>query len=315
MKQYSHKRKNKVGTIIGIIVLIMLLGASISILGMATKGFKSKPSWKNLQKPKIEKEKEKPKEKIEYDKNLDVQKELKKVNNKASMNMALFDLRKTGTDVLSINHDYIRTVRDYGEKESEAYKQLSKLTSEFAEDKIDKVQIDHNEVTFGYMLKRETYKDNSKWQDMIDDISKQTSEEVIEEIFAGKKIKLRMRGVKSEENDGVGLLVTVSSKDLKEVFDNNYLNLFQAVVNYISASAFAGEYDRGKVDRWLMSQAHEAEELYKKTEFGYTAAKGTDPFIEDDSIAEFDLMFVRAGLKCEDKKMDPVDMFYSVIRE
>ena len=55
----------------------MLLGASISVLGMATKGFKTKPSWKNLQKPKIEKETEKPKEKIEYDKNLDVQKELK----------------------------------------------------------------------------------------------------------------------------------------------------------------------------------------------------------------------------------------------
>ena len=221
MKQYSHKRRSKVGTIIAIVLLVMLLGASISVLGLATKGFKTKPSWKNLQKPKIEKEKEKPKEKIEYDKNLDVQKELKKVNNKASMNMALFDLRKTGTDVLSINHDYIRTVRDYGEKESEAYKQLSKLTSGFAEDKIDKVQIDHSEVTFGYMLKKETYKDNSKWQEMIDDISKQTNEEVIEEIFAGKKVKLRIRGVKSEENDGVGLLVTVSSKDLKEVFGTN----------------------------------------------------------------------------------------------
>lgn len=315
MKQYGYKRKSKVGTIIAIVLLVMLLGASISVLGFATKGFKSKPSWKNLQKPKIEKEKEKPKEKIEYDKNLDVQKELKKVNNKASMNMALFDLRKTGTDVLSINHDYIRTVRDYGEKESEAYKKLSKLTSGFVEDKIDKVQIDHNEVTFGYMLKRETYKDNEKWQELIDGIAESTNENVIEEIIAGKKIKLRMRGVNSKENDGAGLLVTVSSKDLKEEFDNSYLKLLQAVINSISFGAFAGDYDRGKVDRWLMNQAHEAEELYKKTEFGYTAAKGTDPFTEEDSIAEFDLMFVRAGLKCEGEKMDPVDMFYSVIRD
>ena len=64
MKQYGFKRKSKVGTIIAIVLLVMLLGASISVLGFATKGFKSKPSWKNFQKPKIEKGKEEPKEKI-----------------------------------------------------------------------------------------------------------------------------------------------------------------------------------------------------------------------------------------------------------
>lgn len=47
MKEYSHKR-SKVGTIVAVILLIMLLGASISVLGFATKGFKTKPSIENI---------------------------------------------------------------------------------------------------------------------------------------------------------------------------------------------------------------------------------------------------------------------------
>ena len=237
MKQYSYKKKTKIGTIIGIILLIMLLGASISVLGMATKGFKTKPSIENIKnlnndinKKKDNKKKEEKKENKEKE-----LKEIEKLTNSAITSMMRVDLRD-GKELFNINKEAIAAYGEYGDKETEVYKELAQLTNNFDPEYIKDLKVNKDKGFKGYFLYTlqqylaDEVGSSDDWKRVLDG----QEDEFLKDIKGFKKINDEtvisyIEGNKNDLENRVNFL--------RKIFEAEYyINYFAPVVDYKTCS-------------------------------------------------------------------------------
>ena len=309
-----HNRKSKIGTIIGSILLILILVASISVLGFATKGFKQKPSWDNLKKPEIGKEKPKEEKKTENDEDFYKQKELQKVKSIAMLNSLIMDTREGKSKSLQFNKKYIRSMKELAEsaeggeeyKNSEAYKAMETLTGGFDEKFIDKVKLkEDEEVTFGFLLNKNKYS-GDKYKELIDNLEK---EDVMHE-----DDEWRIQGKKTEEEGSVLMMVTCKPKVVKEL-NNDYLKVLSKVIHEIYQSIESVQENELVTSKeWLINWGIKNSELYEETEDGYKRVEKIDPVGNGKKILDAELLFINASLECGYRTLKDIDMFLSVVK-